>query len=103
MAPGDLIFNIRLESAADALEVLFYPFGLSVERDGANVADMYITADAGWLPPNSYATFGVSRTFNVPGHYVVRTTGCLYTIENWASGVCNWWTLNGTVVTFDIQ
>jgi len=103
MAPGDLSFAITLQSTADALEVIFYPFGLSVERDGVNAADMYVTADAGWLPPGSQARFGVSRKFSVPGHYVVRTNGCLYTQANWASGVCSWWTLNGTVVTFDIQ
>jgi len=103
MPPGDLSFAITLESSADALEVIFYPFGLSVERDGANAANMYMTADAGWLPPGSQAGFGTSRTFNQPGHYVVRTNGCLFTQANFESGVCTWWTLNGTVVTFDIN
>lgn len=103
MPPGDLSFAVTLESSVDALEVIFYPFGLSVERDGANAADLYMTADAGWLPPNSQAGFGISRTFNQPGHYVVRTNGCLFTQDNYASGACTWWTLNGTVVTFDIN
>src|SRR5574341_495887 len=103
MPPGDLSFAVTLESSMDALEVIFYPFGLSVEKDGANAADMYMTADAGWLPPGARARFGTSRTFSQPGHYVVRTNGCLFTQENYASGECTWWTLNGTVVTFDIR
>ncbi len=103
MPPGDLSFAITLESTMDALEVIFYPFGLSVEEDGANAADMYMTADAGWLPPGARARFGTSRTFSQPGHYVIRTNGCLFTQENYASGECTWWTLNGTVVTFNIR
>jgi hypothetical protein len=103
MPPGDLSFVIILESTADALEVIFVPFGLSVEKDGVNAADMYMTADAGWLPPASAARFGTSRTFSAPGQYVVRTNGCLFTLANYLTGVCTWWTLNGTVVTFDIQ
>jgi len=103
MPPGDLSFAVTLVSSADALEVIFYPFGLSVEKNGANAADMYMTTDAGWLPPDSQARFGTSRTFSQPGHYVIRTNGCLFTQENYASGECTWWTLNGTVVTFDIR
>ncbi len=51
MPPGDISFSFTLGSLATAPWTLFVPYGLSVERDGANVSDMYMTVDAGWLVP----------------------------------------------------
>ncbi len=101
MSPGDISFSITLRSAEDALLAIFVPFGLSVEKDGANAADMYMTVDAGWLPPGSAARFGTSRTFSQPGRYTIRTNGCLITEASYPN--CTWWTVNGTIATFDIR
>jgi hypothetical protein len=101
MPRGDISFNITLESTLDALLAIFVPFGLSVEKNGANAADMYMTVDAGWLEPGSQARMGTSHTFNQPGHYVIRTNGCLVTQASYPN--CTWWTVNGTIITFDIQ
>ena len=62
---------------------------------------MYMTVNAGWLEPGSYALMGTSRNLSQPGHYVIRTNGCLITKETYPA--FTWWTLNGTVVNFDIQ
>ena len=80
---------------------IFLPFGLSVEKDGVNAADLYMTVDAGWLPPGSQAFMGTSRNFTQPGHYVIRTNGCLLTEASYPQ--CTWWTVNGTIISFDIQ
>lgn len=101
MAPGDKAFSIKLEALQDAVPAIFVPFGLSVEKDGANAADMYMTVVSGWLYPGEYALLGTSRNFTQPGHYVIRTNGCYVTLETYPH--CNWGTVNGTVVTFDIQ
>ena len=101
MAPGDKAFSIRLEAGDDAVPAIFVPFGLSVEMNGANVADAYMTVVSGWLNPNEYALLGTSHNFSQPGHYVIRTNGCYVTMETYPH--CNWGTVNGTIVTFDIQ
>jgi hypothetical protein len=101
MPAGDIAFSIRLESTVDALLAIFVPFGLAVEKDGANAADMYMTVDAGWLKPGTFVRMGTSRSFKQPGHYVIRTNGCLITEASYPN--CTWWTVNGTIVTFDIQ
>lgn len=101
MAAGDKAFSIRLEAGNDAVPAIFVPFGLSVEKDGANVADAYMTVVSGWLNPNEYALLGTSHNFTQPGHYVVRTNGCYVTRETYPN--CTWGTVNGTIVTFDIQ
>jgi hypothetical protein len=101
MAVGDKAFSIKLEALDDAVPAIFVPFGLSVEKDGANVADMYMTVVSGWLNPGEYAMLGTSRNFKQPGHYVIRTNGCYVTRETYPQ--CTWGTVNGTIVTFDIQ
>lgn len=101
MAPGDISFGILLWSTPDALLAIFVPFGLAVEKDGANAADMYMTVDSGWLQPGGAAYMGTSRRFSQPGHYVIRTNGCLITEASYPS--CTWWTVNGTIVSFDIR
>jgi hypothetical protein len=101
MAPGDKAFGIVLASSDDAVLAIFVPFGLAVEKDGANQANAYMTVDAGWLQPGSAARMGTSHNFSAPGHYVIRTNGCLITEESYPA--CTWWTVNGTIVTFDIQ
>lgn len=101
MAPGDISFGILLWSTPDALLAIFVPFGLAVEKDGANAADMYMTVDSGWLEPGGAAYMGTSRRFSQPGHYIIRTNGCLITQASYPN--CTWWTVNGTVVTFDIR
>lgn len=101
MPPGDKAFSIRLEAGNDAVPAIFVPFGLSVEKDGANVADAYMTVVSGWLNPNEYALLGTSHNFSQPGHYVIRTNGCYVTRETYPN--CTWGTVNGTIVTFDIQ
>ena len=101
MAPGDVAFSIRLESSTDAVLAIFVPFGLAVDKDGANVADMYMTVVSGWLNPGDYALLGTSRNFSQPGHYVIHTSGCLLTQASYPN--CSWGTVDGTVVTFDIQ
>ena len=101
MPPGDLSFTIVLKSTPDALRAIFYPFGLSVEKDGANVADMFMTVGFGWLDPGQQASLGTSRKFSAPGHYVIRSSGCLITADT--VGDCSWSTVSGSVITFDIQ
>ncbi len=101
MAPGDKAFSIVLAAAEDAVPAIFVPFGLAVEKDGANVADMYMTVDSGWLYPGDAARMGTSRNFSQPGHYVIRTNGCYVTKETLPN--CVWGIVDGTVVTFDIQ
>ena len=101
MAPGDKAFGIRLVAGEDAVPAIFVPFGLAVEKDGANVADAYMTVDSGWLLPGQYAIMGTSRNFSQPGHYVVRTNGCYVTRETYPN--CTWGTVSGTIVIFDIQ
>jgi|SRR5579859_612283 len=101
MPPGDVAFSIRLESDLDAVLAIFVPFGLSVEKDGANVADAYMTVVSGWLNPGEYALLGTSHNFSQPGHYVIHTNGCLLTQASYPN--CSWGTVDGTVVTFDIQ
>ena len=44
---------------------------------------------------------GTSHSFSQPGHYVIRTNGCLLTEASYPN--CSWGTVDGTVVTFDIQ
>jgi hypothetical protein len=101
MATGDKAFSIRLDALQDAVPAIFVPFGLSVEKDGANAADMYMTVVSGWLNPGEYALLGTSRNFTQPGHYVIRTSGCYVTRETYPN--CTWGTVNGTIVTFDLQ
>ena len=101
MAAGDKAFAIRLEALDDAVPAIFVPFGLSVEKDGANAANMYMTVVSGWLNPGEYALLGTSRNFSQPGHYVIRTNGCFVTQATYPN--CTWGTVDGTVVTFDIQ
>jgi hypothetical protein len=101
MAPGDKAFSIRLVAGDDAVPAIFVPFGLAVEKDGVNQADAYMTVDAGWLEPGTYAIMGTSRSFSAPGHYVIRTNGCYVTRETYPN--CTWGTVDGTIVIFDIQ
>lgn len=99
MPPGDVNFSFTLGSTADAPFALFLPYGLSVEKDGANAAEMFMFVDAGWLRPGYTVGFGGSRNFTQPGRYVVRSSGCMLTV-----GVqCVWTTMAGTIVTFVIQ
>ena len=99
MSPGDINFEMLLGSDLDAPWGLFLPYGLAVARDGANVADMFMLVDSGWLEPGTIVSFAVSRNFSVPGRYVIRSSGC-YTD---GSVVCGWSNFAGTVVTFVIQ
>jgi hypothetical protein len=99
MPAGDISFEFLLGSAADTPLTLFEKYGLSVERDGANVADMFMFVDAGLLAPDSLVWFGSSRTFSTPGRYVVRSSGCLTTVP----APCGWNTIPGTTVTFVIK
>jgi hypothetical protein len=101
MAPGDKAFAIKLEALDDAVPAIFVPFGLAVEKDGANQANMYMTVVSGWLNPGEYALEGTSRNFSQPGTYVIRTNGCYVTRETYPQ--CTWGTVNGTIVTFVIQ
>jgi hypothetical protein len=101
MSPGDKAFSIRLDALPEAVPAIFVPFGLAVEKDGANAANMYMTVDSGWLNPGEYALMGTSRNFTQPGHYIIRTNGCYVTQETYPN--CTWGTVNGTIVTFDIQ
>ncbi len=99
MPPGDVSFSFMLGSTADAPWALFLPYGLSVERDGANVDSMFMFVDAGWLPPGFTVGFGGSRNFTEPGRYVIRSSGCMLVSE----AQCAWTTMAGTTVTFVIQ
>ena len=99
MPAGDISFEFLLGSAATTPLTLFEQYGLSVERDGANVADMFMFVDAGLLPPDAIVWFGSSRNFSVPGRYVIRSSGCLTTVP----APCGWNTIPGTTVTFTIK
>jgi len=101
MAAGDKAFSIKLIALDNAVPAIFVPFGLAVEKDGANQADMYMTVVSGWLDPGHYAIEGTSRNFSQPGTYVIRTNGCYVTRETYPN--CTWGTVNGTIVTFVIQ
>jgi hypothetical protein len=101
MPAGDKAFSIRLVAGDDAVPAIFVPFGLAVEKDGVNVADAYMTVASGWLNPGEYALLGTSHKFSQPGHYVIHTNGCYVTRETYPN--CSWGTVNGTIVTFDIQ
>jgi hypothetical protein len=99
MPPGDITFEFVLVSFELTPLTLFEKYGLSVERDGANVADMFMFVDAGLLAPDTGVWFGASRRFTTPGRYVVRSSGCLTTVP----APCAWNTMEGTTVTFTIQ
>ena len=99
MPQGDVSFEFLLGSGADTPLTLFEKYGLSVERDGANVPEMFMFVDAGLLAPDSLVWFGASRNFNIPGRYVVRSSGCLTTVP----APCGWNTIPGTTVTFIIK
>lgn len=99
MPPGDVNFEFVLFSFADTPWTLFEKYGLSVERDGINLADMFMFVDAGYLPPDTGVWFGASRNFTTPGRYIIRSSGCLST----ALVPCGWNTMEGTTVIFTIQ
>lgn len=99
MPPGDINFEFVLFSFATTPWTLFEKYGLSVERDGVNIADLFMFVDAGYLPPDAGAWFGASRNFTVPGRYVIRSSGCLSTTPV----PCGWNTMAGTMVVFTIQ
>ncbi len=99
MAPGDVAFDFYLASEPTAPWALFVPYGLSVEKDGANIANMFMFVDAGFLEPGTLVRFGASRNFTSPGRYVIRSNGCMTTSE----APCGWTTMSGTVVTFVIK
>jgi hypothetical protein len=101
MPPGDLDFRLALTSRADMPYTQWVYYGLSVERDGANVPDMFMFVDAGWAKPGQTYVFGTSRGFNVPGKYVIRSSGCMTTSDD--PGTCTWTTVAGMTVTFVIQ
>jgi hypothetical protein len=101
MPPGDVSFSLSLASDAAAPWTHFIYYGLSVEKDGHNVAEAFMFADAGWLQPGTVVGLGASRNFNQPGVYVIRSSGCLTTDTQ--SKDCGWATLAGDVVTFTIQ
>jgi hypothetical protein len=99
MPTGDITFEFLLGSDTTAPGAVFLPYGLSVERDGANVADMFMFVDAGYLVPGRIVWFGSSRNFTVPGRYVIRSSGCMAT----SAVPCGWTTMAGTAVTFVIK
>jgi len=99
MPPGDVSFTFVLISGPDTPWTLFEKYGLSVEKDGVNVANMFMFVDAGFLPPDAAVQFGASRNFTDPGRYVIRSSGCMTT----TGAPCAWATMAGTTVTFTIQ
>jgi hypothetical protein len=101
MPPGDISFRLTLAGDAAAPWTHFVNYGLSVEKDGANVAGLFMFVDAGWLQPGAVVGFGASRSFSQPGAYVIRSSGCLTTDVK--SNACIWATIAGDVVTFTIQ
>jgi len=101
MPPGDISFRLSLAGGTSAPWTHFIYYGLSVERDGANVAGQFMFVDAGWLQPGTVVGFGASRNFSQPGLYVIRSSGCL-TTDAKSSG-CVWSTIAGDVVTFRIE
>jgi hypothetical protein len=101
MPPGDISFRLTLAGDGAAPWTHFVNYGLSVEKDGANVAGLFMFVDAGWLQPGALVGFGASRSFSQPGAYVIRSSGCLTTDVK--SNGCSWATIAGDVVTFTIQ
>jgi len=101
MPPGDVSFRLTLASDANAPWTHFIYYGLSVEKDGANAPSMFMFVDAGWLQPGEVVGFGASRSFALPGTYVIRSSGCLTT--DLKSKDCTWATIAGDVVTFTVQ
>ena len=101
MPPGDISFRLTLGSEASTPWTLFVKYGLSVEKDGVNVSNMFMFVDAGWLPPDVTVEFGASRNFAEPGRYVIRSSGCLINSDTQVE--CAWTTMAGTTVTFVIQ
>jgi len=101
MPPGDVSFRLLLLSGPATPWTLFVKYGLSVEKDGVNVADMFMFVDAGWLAPDSGVEFGASRNFTAAGRYVIRSSGCLINSDTQVQ--CIWNTMAGTTVTFVIQ
>jgi hypothetical protein len=99
MPTGDISFDFYLASDAAAPFAVFLPYGLSVEKDGVNVANMFMFVDAGYLPPDTIVRFGASRNFTSPGRYVIRSSSCMTISE----APCGWTTMAGTVVTFVIK
>jgi hypothetical protein len=101
MPPGDISFRLTLAGDPSAPWTHFINYGLAVEKDGANVASLFMFVDAGWLQPGTVVGFGASRTFSQPGIYVIRSSGCLTT--DIKSNGCGWATIAGDVVTFQIR
>ena len=101
MPPGDVSFSMSLAGDDATPWTHFINYGLSVEKDGTNVASLFMFVDAGWLQPGAVVGFGASRTFSQPGTYVIRSSGCLTT--DLKSNACVWATIAGDVVTFRIQ
>ena len=101
MPPGDLSFRLTLAGDTSAPWTHFINYGLSVEKDGANVAGLFMFVDGGWLQPGSVVGYGASRAFSQPGTYVIRSSGCLTT--DLKSNACSWATIAGDMVTFRIQ
>ena len=101
MPPGDLSFRLTLAGDAAAPWTHFVNYGLAVERDGVNAANLFMFVDAGWLQPGTLVGFGASRNFSQPGAYVVRSSGCLTTDTQ--SKDCRWVTIAGDVVSFTIR
>jgi len=101
MPPGDVSFRLTLASDPSAPWTHFIYYGLSVEKDGANAPSMFMFVDAGWLQPGEVVGFGASRSFALPGTYVIRSSGCLTT--DLKSKDCTWATIAGDVVTFTVQ
>ncbi len=99
MPAGDVSFDFILVSDVDTPLTLFEQYGLAVEKDGVNVANMFMFVDAGLLPPDTGVRFGASRNFTTPGRYVIRSSGCLTTVN----APCGWSTMTGTTVTFVIK
>ncbi len=101
MPAGDVSFSLSLASDPGTPWTHFIYYGLSVEKDGVNVASQFMFVDAGWLQPGAVVGFGASRGFSQPGLYVIRSSGCLTT--DLKSSACSWATIGGDVVTFRVQ
>ena len=101
MPAGDVSFSLSLASDPGTPWTHFIYYGLSVEKDGVNVASQFMFVDAGWLQPGAVVGFGASRGFSQPGVYVIRSSGCLTT--DLKSSACSWATIGGDVVTFRVQ
>ena len=98
MPPGDINFTFYLASGPLTPLTLFETYGLAVEKDGANVPNMFMFVDAGLLDADIIVRFGASRNFTAPGRYVIRSSGCMTTVP----APCGWQTMAGTTVTFVI-